>query len=140
MHISLEALVAGALFGAAAGVLLLLNGRIAGVSGVAAQVLETKGHERAWRLWFLAGLLAGGALIAIRVPDAIARVHFAPTPWLLLAGLAIGIGARVGGGCTSGHGVCGVGRWSRRSLAAVAMFTASGAIVYRAITALGGLP
>lgn len=133
-------MAAGALFGAAAGALLLLNGRIAGVSGIAAQALESNGFERMWRLAFLAGLLAGGATLSLLVPDAIAVHQAASVPWLMLAGLAIGLGARIGNGCTSGHGVCGVGRLSRRSLAAVAMFTATGAVVFRAIALCGGLP
>ena len=140
MHSPLEIMAAGALFGAAAGALLILNGRIAGVSGIAAQALETTGFERIWRSAFLAGLLAGGATLHALTPDAIAARPVASAAWLMLAGLAIGLGARIGNGCTSGHGVCGVGRLSRRSLAAVAMFTATGALVFRAITVCGGLP
>jgi len=139
MPVQLETLGAGALFGAGAGALLLLHGRIAGISGIAAQALETAGSERAWRLWFLAGLLAGGAWVGWRASASIAFEHVVRTPWLLLAGLAIGVGARVGNGCTSGHGVCGVGRLSRRSMAAVVTFSASGALVYRLIAACGGL-
>ena len=135
----IEAWAAGALFGAAAGALLLLNGKIAGISGIAGQALETSGEERAWRLWLLGGLLAGGAVIGMVLPTAVVKSHFLGTPWLVIAGVLIGFGARIGNGCTSGHGVCGVGRWSRRSLVAVATFSATGALAYRVIAALGGL-
>jgi uncharacterized membrane protein YedE/YeeE len=138
MSTFIQTLASGALFGAAAAALLFFNGRIAGISGIAAQAIEPGTRERSTALALLAGLLAGGALLARVEPGAIAYAHARPAPWLLGAGLLIGFGAKLGNGCTSGHGVCGVGRMSRRSLAAVAAFTFAGALVHELITALGG--
>ncbi len=118
------ALGGGALIGAAATALLALNGRIAGVSGIAwAAVREPDG--RGWRLSFLAGLVAGAALwFALDPASAPAREGF-PRPMLLAGALLVGVGTRLGSGCTSGHGICGLARLSRRSLVAVVVFMAT---------------
>jgi uncharacterized membrane protein YedE/YeeE len=121
--------LAGALFGAGAGLLLLVQGRIAGISGITAGVLAPRRGDVAWRVLFVCGLLAGGALAGLLVPDSIARHHALPLLQLIAAGLLIGLGASLGNGCTSGHGVCGVGRLSLRSIVAVATFTLVGALV-----------
>jgi hypothetical protein len=128
------ALAGGALIGAAAAALVLLNGRIAGISGILGGALFgpfTRG-EWAWRLAFLAGL--AGA------PQAWAAWHgWAPAPiqasgvTLVLAGLLVGVGTRMGGGCTSGHGVCGTARLAPRSLAATGVFMAAGMAVVAAL-------
>jgi uncharacterized membrane protein YedE/YeeE len=135
----LTTLASGALFGAAASALLFFNGRIAGISGITAQAIEPGTRERTGPIAFIAGLLAGGMLLTRIDPAAIAREHALSTPWLIAAGLLIGIGAKLGNGCTSGHGVCGVGRMSKRSIAAVTMFTFAGAVVHALVAALGGL-
>jgi uncharacterized membrane protein YedE/YeeE len=118
------ALVGGALIGAASVLLLWLNGRIAGVSGILGRALSGTSDDRAWRLLFLAGLVVGAGLYA--------WVGQVPPPrqgfpiWLLaLAGLLVGYGTALGNGCTSGHGVCGLARLSRRSLAATMVFLAT---------------
>ena len=119
-----SALLGGALIGLSATVLLWLNGRIAGISGIAYGTVEQRGRERAWRITFLAGLLAGAALwfqFGIDVPPV--RVGFPPA-LLVVAGLLVGLGTRLGSGCTSGHGICGLARLSKRSLVAVAVFMA----------------
>src|SRR5688572_3430341 len=105
-------IVAGAIFGFAAGLLLLFNGRIAGVSGVAAGLLSPRAGDLGWRICFIAGLLAGGAVIGVVLPTAVSATHWVGPSMLVIAGLLIGLGARLGNGCTSGHGVCGVGRFS----------------------------
>jgi len=117
-------LLGGVLIGIAATLLLLLNGRIAGVSGITFNVLQrSTWRERAWRLAFLAGLLiAGGIAMRAMGPVAISPAPFAV---VLLAGLLVGYGTRLGGGCTSGHGVCGIGRMSKRSLVATTVFVGS---------------
>jgi uncharacterized protein len=119
----------GVLIGVAAVWLLAANGRIAGVSGIlhglAAGVGASPPGERAWRLAFLAGLVAAGFAWHAFAGPAPAREGFG-LGWVLAAGFLVGLGTRLGGGCTSGHGVCGLGRFSLRSLVAVAIFMASG--------------
>ena len=119
------ALAGGMLIGLAAALLILFNGRIAGISGIVAGVLQPRPRETAWRLAFLAGLLASPwlHLLVHALPEA--RID-AGTPALIVAGLLVGLGVRYGAGCTSGHGVCGLSRWSVRSLAATSAFMAAG--------------
>jgi uncharacterized membrane protein YedE/YeeE len=114
-------LVGGALIGFAAALLLWSIGRIAGISGIASGALEGARGDRAWRIAFLAGMMVAGA-IALQFVPAPPRVQTGSTPLLLAAGFLVGFGTRLGSGCTSGHGVCGLGRLSWRSLAAVATF------------------
>jgi uncharacterized membrane protein YedE/YeeE len=123
----LSAAIGGALIGLSASALLWLNGRIAGISGIAAGLVTPRPGEVGWRLAFVLGLLAGGLLLLALRPDA-----FSPSPTSLgvlgAAGLLVGIGTRVANGCTSGHGVCGLARRAPRSLAATAAFMGSGAL------------
>ena len=117
------ALGGGMLIGLASLLLLVTVGRIAGVSGIAAGLLPPRLGDIGWRLAFVLGLPAGAAVWALGVGGLSVASHAAP--WrLILAGLLVGIGTRVGSGCTSGHGVCGLGRGSPRSLAAVLVFMA----------------
>jgi uncharacterized membrane protein YedE/YeeE len=122
-----QALLGGVLIGTAAAALLLLNGRIAGVSGIVAGLLPPRRSDAAWRVLFVAGLLAGGTSLHLFVADPFHGL--APTPALALipAGLLVGFGAGLGSGCTSGHGVCGVSRLSPRSIIATAVFMLAGA-------------
>ena len=122
----LRGLLGGALIGLAASLLLLGSGRIAGVSGITAGALFSPDREaRPWRVAFLAGLVAAGVPFVLLEPGAIAP---SPRPllWLAIAGVLVGVGTRLGSGCTSGHGVCGVSRLSPRSLVATALFVATG--------------
>lgn len=116
-----SALIGGALIGLAAVWLLATLGRIAGVSGILNASIDQQ-EERGWRLAFLLGLIAGAAAW-FSLSGAPHRSGF-PWPWLALAGLLVGFGTRLGNGCTSGHGICGLARFSRRSLWAVAVFMA----------------
>ena len=118
----IAAAAGGALIGTAATLLLWLNGRIAGVSGVLNGVLTPKRGDVAWRILFLGGLVVGGGVYLTLVPAAYVLRSDFPLPALLLAGLLVGFGTRMGNGCTSGHGVCGLGRLSLRSLYAVLAF------------------
>lgn len=124
-----SAAVGGAMIGAAAVLLMALNGRIAGVSGIVAGVLAPlRGEGRAdlsWRLAFVAGLAAAPLLVGLAqgAPVQIATPH--PLWLTALGGFFVGYGTRLGSGCTSGHGVCGVARLSKRSFAATAMFMAT---------------
>ncbi|GHD68598.1 YeeE/YedE family protein [Jeongeupia chitinilytica] len=120
-----SALIGGALIGVAASLLALGNGRIAGISGIVGGLLAPQRGETAWRLAFVGGLLA--APWAYRLVAAMPRLQF-DSSWgvLIVAGLLVGFGTRLGSGCTSGHGVCGLSRLSPRSLAATLAFMAAG--------------
>jgi uncharacterized membrane protein YedE/YeeE len=121
------ALLGGVLIGLSAGLLWLFGGRIAGISGIFGGIVPLRGREIAWRLAFLAGLpLGAGAFYLLARPERLPRLD-GPLPLLILAGLLVGLGTRIGGGCTSGHGVCGLARFSPRSLVAVLVFMATGA-------------
>lgn len=122
------AIAGGLLIGTAAGLLLLISGRVAGVSGMAARALgmARDGAPRQQAVGFILGLPLGAALIAllVRSPEVVGTSSL---PLLIAAGLLVGFGTRLGNGCTSGHGVCGIARLSPRSLAATATFMASAA-------------
>ena len=134
----LAALAGGALIGASASALLVLNGRIAGISGIFGSLFVPKPGEATWRPLFVAGLLAGGLLLAWLAPNAI-EASRRPLAITLVAGLLVGFGTRLGGGCTSGHGVCGLSRFSLRSLAATLTFMAFGILTASLLhRALGG--
>lgn len=121
-------IIGGLLIGAAAALLLLINGRIAGISGILAGLwTATPVSERWWRGAFIAGLICGAALYAGLAGAPPMQLQTSNTV-LIIAGLLVGFGTRLGSGCTSGHGVCGLARRSPRSLAATATFIACGAI------------
>jgi len=132
-------LIGGMLIGLSATMLLLCDGKIAGISGIVAGMLSPTKHDTLWRVVFVAGLLTGGFLLRLFSPQTFA-INIARS-WgaLLLAGLLVGFGTRLGNGCTSGHGVCGLSRFSPRSLIATITFTATGAAtVYIINHFLGG--
>jgi uncharacterized protein len=120
-----SALAGGALIGLAAGLFVLANGRIAGISGIVGGLLKWQPGERGWRIAFVAGmLLAPLAHLGVTgLPEI--RIE-AGLPLLVLAGLIVGFGTRLGAGCTSGHGVCGLSRLSPRSLVATLAFMGTG--------------
>jgi hypothetical protein len=121
----LVALAGGVLIGLSATLLLWLNGRVAGVSGILNGVLFPKRHDIAWRAAFLFGLIVAAGLYIALVPGAPQPRTDFPRAGLVVAGLLVGFGTRMGNGCTSGHGVCGIGRLSVRSIAAVLTFMAT---------------
>ncbi len=121
----LASLAGGALIGAAAGLLILGTGRILGAAGLFAGALETRSFDDAWRLWLIAGLLVAPSL-AHMLWKASPPAFATSAPMLVVAGLLVGFGARLGSGCTSGHGVCGLSRLSPRSLAATIVFMGAG--------------
>lgn len=123
------------MIGAASALLLLAHGRIAGISGISGSLLQAGTRDRDWRLAFLGGLVAAGLVARIVAPSAIGA-SVQPLPIVILAGLLVGFGTRLGNGCTSGHGVCGLSRLSARSLVAVATFMLTGALT--AVVARGG--
>lgn len=130
-------LAGGALIGVAASLLLVGYGRIAGISGIAGNLLAGKPGDRAWRAAFLLGLVLAGLALSSFWEGAVGQ---SPRSLSLVgvAGLIVGIGTRVGGGCTSGHGVCGVSRLSPRSLVATLTFMLSGVVTVTVLRWLGG--
>lgn len=129
----------GLLIGVSASMLLLLNGRVAGISGIFAGLLSPRAGEVAWRAAFVGGLLVGGIVMFLMAPSLFAVTYDRSLPALAVAGLLVGLGVRFGGGCTSGHGVCGIGRLSVRSLIATLTFMVSGALtVYLWRVLVGG--
>ena len=124
----LGGLIGGALIGIAASLLLLLNGRIAGVSGILGGIFgSTSGAERFWRVAFVVGLICGAAIYSFAAGGLAIELR-ASNLTLIVAGLLVGFGTKIGSGCTSGHGVCGLARRSPRSLAATITFIAAGAL------------
>ena len=125
-----SSLAGGILIGLAAAMLVLLNGRIAGISGIVGGLLAARRGETAWRLAFVAGLLAAPPVMLLLGASVTPRID-AGFGTLMVAGLLVGVGTSYGSGCTSGHGVCGLSRLSPRSLAATAAFMLAGmATVY----------
>ena len=127
----------GMLIGLASASMLVLNGRIAGISGIAGGLLGGDRTDAGWRVSFLAGLVIGGALVATFAPGAFAFTIDRTLPMLFVAGFLVGVGTRLGSGCTSGHGVCGLSRFSKRSLVAVLVFMASAAVTVNALRLFG---
>jgi uncharacterized membrane protein YedE/YeeE len=124
----IRALIGGVCVGLSAGLVVLLLGRVSGVTGIVAGAWPTPRRDWAWRVAFLVGLVAAGFVGTSIDPVAIAGPS-ASWPLALGAGLLVGFGARYGGGCTSGHGVCGVGRLSRRSIVGCGVFVAVAMLV-----------
>jgi hypothetical protein len=139
------ATLGGLLLGVASSLLFVANGRILGISGIVGQIPLATGSDRSWRLVFLAGLLTGG-LVLLGFDRSMLAFAFASeqtVPVAIVAGALVGFGTRLGNGCTSGHGLCGIARLSKRSIVATLMFVATGALtvfVVRHVLHLGGGP
>lgn len=136
----ISSLAGGVLIGIAAGVLWVFNGRLAGISGIFGDALGIRLPEIGWRWMFVAGLIAGGVAMFAIEPGYFPRGVQGALPVAIVGGLLVGIGTRMGSGCTSGHGVCGIARVSPRSIAATLIFMATGGItVFVTNHLLGGL-
>lgn len=120
-------LAGGILIGIAAAMLVLLNGRVAGISGIVGGLLSPRRGEIAWRLAFVAGLFAAPLLVGVLGQNPVPRID-AGFGTLVIAGLLVGVGTSYGSGCTSGHGVCGLSRLSPRSLVATGAFMLAGIV------------
>ena len=132
-------LCGGVLIGLSASLLLLSDGKIAGISGIMGGLLHPVKKDTAWRALFIFGLLTGGLLFQFLSPEVFTIGITRSTSTLILAGLLVGFGTRLGNGCTSGHGVCGLSRFSPRSLVSTVTFIVTGAItVYIINHLLGG--
>jgi len=132
-------LVGGVLIGLSASLLLLLKGRIFGVSGILAGVLIPKAGDTAWRVAALGGLVTAGILLLMVRPASMAVVSVGSHWRYIAAGLLVGFGTQLGSGCTSGHGVCGISRLSPRSIAATFTFIAAGIMMVALMRAIGVL-
>jgi uncharacterized membrane protein YedE/YeeE len=132
------ALIGGVLIGLASAILMLTDGKVAGISGILGGVLRPAPGDAAWRWTFLVGLLLGGVALRLVRPEVFGP-SVASVGAVAAAGLMVGIGTRLGNGCTSGHGVCGNSRLSLRSMLATVTFIATGAItVFVVKRVLGG--
>lgn len=118
----------GLLIGLAAILMMLANGRIAGISGIAGALLVPRDPEWAWRLAFVLGLIASPFVVRLTGFEIAIPTNSHSVPVILLGGLLVGFGTQMGGGCTSGHGVCGMSRFSTRSITATLSFMATGFI------------
>ncbi|HAK98833.1 MAG: YeeE/YedE family protein [Rhizobiales bacterium TMED249] len=140
----LTALVGGGLIGLAAAILYAFNGRVLGASGITASALEGVIHPAAreglsWRVAFLVGVIIGPAVYMLMTGALPQSEYIAQDGRLVIAGLIVGLGTGLGSGCTSGHGICGLARFSKRSLAAVITFMATGFLTAFVINHLIGL-
>lgn len=127
MHPFLQALAGGLIMGFASALLFVVNGRILGISGVLGGALRIRTTEAHWRWAFILGILAAGTSMALISPQAFADTVPRSPGTCLFAGVLVGVGTQLGSGCTSGHGICGIGRMSKRSLFATVVFMATGA-------------
>jgi len=121
----LSGAIGGAFIGLAAALLLALNGRIAGISGIVGGLLPPRAGDMGWRLLFVAGLALGALVVRVFTGEPLAAPTGSSFFMLVLGGLLVGFGSRLGSGCTSGHGICGLARLSPRSMVAVATFMGS---------------
>lgn len=135
---AIPALIGGALIGLAASGLLVLTGKTAGISGIVDGVLRRERNESLWKGAFLAGLILGGAILAFILPENMAVTGVRALPLIAVSGLLVGVGTRMGGGCTSGHGVCGIGRLNLRSLVGTLAFIATGALTVLVANLIAG--
>ena len=134
------ATIGGLLIGISAVLLLWLNGRVAGISGILHSAASLGTTDRLWRWLFLLGLVLGAASYTWTMGPGFELRSGYPLPLLLTAGFVVGFGTRLGGGCTSGHGVCGMARLSRRSLVATLTFMAAGFVTVFVARHLVGVP
>ena len=122
----LPALAGGIMIGTASALLMAFNGRVAGISGILGGLLSRWSPDQWWRLTFLLGLVLGGGAAYYWAPETFIDITENGTMQVIAAGLLVGLGTRICSGCTSGHGVCGIGRLSIRSLVATLVFVGSG--------------
>ncbi|ELA9308523.1 YeeE/YedE family protein [Vibrio parahaemolyticus] len=119
-----ESLFGGILLGISATILLLVNGKIAGISGIMNGIMSPKKGDYSWRLLFAVGMIAGGLISVLMLGVAAPSTANLSLGMVIAGGLLVGIGTRLGNGCTSGHGICGMGRLSKRSIVATCVFMA----------------
>jgi uncharacterized membrane protein YedE/YeeE len=121
-------ILGGVIIGLAATIMLLFSGRVTGISGILGGILNRKTQDKDWRIFFVIGLILGGVTLKLLRPDFFTVISSASTIDYMIAGLLVGFGTLLGNGCTSGHGVCGISRFSPRSLIATVTFITAGVI------------
>jgi uncharacterized membrane protein YedE/YeeE len=121
-------LLGGVLLGLASSLLFAANGRICGISGIVGGIPVALSNDRGWRVVFLAGLLSGGALLLVFDRGVLAWASEQSVSVAIVAGVLVGVGTRLGNGCTSGHGLCGIARLSPRSVVATVVFMLAGGV------------
>ena len=133
----IPALVGGAIIGLSASLLWLMRGKVAGISGILGGLLQLEQNDTLHRGLFFAGLLVGGVILSFSYPASVSIHNTRSLPLLIIAGLCVGIGTRIGSGCTSGHGVCGLSKFSKRSLVATLCFMLTGFITATLLLGMG---
>lgn len=124
----INAIIGGVLIGVAVSLMMLFNGKVTGISGIVSGALTPKKHDTAWRVFFITGLLIGGLLLKVLYPQSLTITTHTSYIDFVFAGLLVGYGTLLGNGCTSGHGVCGISRFSVRSILATGTFITFGII------------
>lgn len=127
-HAFIKALLGGGLIGMATSLMLYFDGKVAGISGIIKGLFEHRKDDTMWRFAFIWGLISGGIYLMVFNPEALNLKLERPTWAVILAGVLVGFGTSMGNGCTSGHGVCGVSRLSKRSIVATILFVTFGMI------------
>jgi len=122
----MESILGGIIIGIAVSLLLLFNGRVTGISGIIGGILNRENPDKSWRVFFIAGLLLGGLVLRFTHPEAFTIISKAQSIDYVIAGLLVGFGTLLGNGCTSGHGVCGISRFSVRSILSTVLFISFG--------------
>lgn len=136
----LNALIGGGLIGVAVSLMLLFNGRVTGISGIINGSLKPQKGDFLWRILFILGLFVGGLLLKILRPESFTNNLETETYLTVIAGLLVGFGTIMGSGCTSGHGVCGISRFSIRSILATVVFISAGVLAVVLFRKWGVLP
>lgn len=139
VSVALQALGGGALIGISASILLAMNGRIAGISGILGELIRPRPGDHSWRLAFLAGMIVVGLSLPAVAPETVSAPTGRSLAVLAVGGLLVGYGTRLGNGCTSGHGVCGIPRASPRSVVATLVYIGVGVVTATAVRMMGGL-
>lgn len=135
-----QALCGGIIIGVSVSLMLLWNGRVTGISGILYGTINPVQGDKAWRLYFLFGLFIGGLPLHYLKPDSFNGSLLTSNWTVVTAGLLVGFGTVLGSGCTSGHGVCGISRLSKRSLVATMLFVGFGILSVFALKKVGVLP
>lgn len=122
----MEAIIGGVIIGISVSIMLLAKGRVTGISGIIGGILNPQTMDKSWRLLFIGGLLVGGIILRFVYPISFNMISSAKSYDYVIAGLLVGFGTLLGNGCTSGHGVCGISRFSIRSLVSTVTFISFG--------------